>query len=277
MVVQEKISINERKKLRICFWNTNKNVKINNYISDIIEENIVDIFVLAEYEANIDELKKKVKLHNIVIEQAITIGCDRITILKNGKDIKPGFQNKYCSMQIIDNEYLLACLHLPSKLYADKVKRGIAISRIVEDLQTYEENLGIEKTIILGDINENPYEIGCLGAIGFHGIPVYKDTMKKYRTIMEESFKMFYNPTWNLLGDFSFPPGTYYYSGNEVENSFWNVYDQVMIRPCLREQFVDDELKILYETKSGKLIDTNNRPDKSISDHLPIIFEIMEG
>lgn len=277
MVVQEKISINERKKLRICFWNTNKNVKINNYISDIIEENIVDIFVLAEYEANIDELKKKVKLHNIVIEQAITIGCDRITILKNGKDIKPGFQNKYCSMQIIDNEYLLACLHLPSKLYADKVKRGIAISRIVEDLQTYEENLGIEKTIIVGDINENPYEIGCLGAIGFHGIPVYKDTMKKYRTIMEESFKMFYNPTWNLLGDFSFPPGTYYYSGNEVENSFWNVYDQVMIRPCLREQFVDDELKILYETKSGKLIDTNNRPDKSISDHLPIIFEIMEG
>ena len=277
MVVKEKISINERKKLRICFWNTNKNVKINNYISDIIEENIVDIFVLAEYEANIDELKKKVKLHNIVIEQAITIGCDRITILKNGKDIKPGFQNKYCSMQIIDNEYLLACLHLPSKLYADKVKRGIAISRIVEDLQTYEENLGIEKTIIVGDINENPYEIGCLGAIGFHGIPVYKDTMKKYRTIMEESFKMFYNPTWNLLGDFSFPPGTYYYSGNEVENSFWNVYDQVMIRPCLREQFVDDELKILYETKSGKLIDTNNRPDKSISDHLPIIFEIMEG
>jgi len=277
LVVQEKISINERKKLRICFWNTNKNVKINNYISDIIEENIVDIFVLAEYEANIDELKKKVKLHNIVIEQAITIGCDRITILKNGKDIKPGFQNKYCSMQIIDNEYLLACLHLPSKLYADKVKRGIAISRIVEDLQTYEENLGIEKTIIVGDINENPYEIGCLGAIGFHGIPVYKDTMKKYRTIMEESFKMFYNPTWNLLGDFSFPPGTYYYSGNEVENSFWNVYDQVMIRPCLREQFVDDELKILYETKSGKLIDTNNRPDKSISDHLPIIFEIMEG
>ena len=94
---------------------------------------------------------------------------------------------------------------------------------------------------------------------------------------MDESFKMFYNPMWNLLGDFSFPPGTYYYSGNEVENSFWNVYDQVMIRPCLRGQFVDDELKILCETKKRKLIDANNQPDKSISDHLPIIFEIMEG
>ena len=265
------------KKLRICFWNTNKNVKINNYISDIIVENIVDIFVLAEYEASIKELKRKLALNNIVIEQAITIGCDRITVLKKGKNVSPGFQNKYCSMQIIDNEYLLACLHLPSKLYADKIKRGIAITRIVEELQIYEENLDIEKTIIVGDFNENPYEIGCLGAVGFHGIPVYKDTMKKYRIIMDESFKMFYNPMWNLLGDFSFPPGTYYYSGNEVENSFWNVYDQVMIRPCLREQFVDDELKILCKTKSGKLTDANNHPDKSISDHLPIIFEIMEG
>lgn len=272
----EKISINERKKLRICFWNTNKNEKINNYISDIIEENLVDIFVLAEYEANIEELKQKIKLHNIVIEQAITIGCDRITILKRRKDVKPGFQNKYCSMQIIDDKYLLVCLHLPSKLYADELKRGIAISRIVEEIQNYEKNLNIEKTIIVGDINENPYESGCLGANGFHGIPVYKDTMKKYRIIMDESFKMFYNPMWNLLGDFSFPPGTYYYSGNEVENSFWNVYDQVMIRPCLREQFVDDELKIICATKKRKLIDANKHPDKSISDHLPIVFEIME-
>ena len=263
--------------MRIGFWNTNKNEKINEYISDIIEEYSIDICILAEYEANIDELKQKIARYGITVEQAITVGCGRITILKNRKNIQPGFQNKYCSMQIIDDEYLLVCLHLPSKLYADVLKRGIAISRIVEEIQNYEKKLNIEKTIIVGDINENPYESGCLGANGFHGIPVYKDTMKEYRIIMDESFKMFYNPMWNLLGDFSFPPGTYYYSGNEVESSFWNVYDQVMIRPCLRERFVDDELKIICATEKRKLIDANKHPDKSISDHLPIVFEIMEG
>ena len=46
-------------------------------------------------------------------------------------------------------------------------------------IQIQEEKLGIEKTIIVADINENPYETGCLGASGFDGIPVYKDTMKK--------------------------------------------------------------------------------------------------
>lgn len=262
--------------MRICFWNTNKNTQINKYILNIIEECSIDFFVLAEYRADVEQLKQKVGLHTIALEEAITVGCDRITILKRGKNIQPGFQNKYCSMQIIEGKYILACLHLPSRLYADKLKRSIVISRIVEEIQEYEKKLNTDKSIIVGDINENPYESGCLGANGFHGIPVYKDAMKKYRIIMDESFKMFYNPMWNLLGDFSFPPGTYYYSGNEVENSFWNVYDQVMIRQCLRKSFVDENLKILYETKNQKLIDINNHPDKSISDHLPIIFEIEE-
>lgn len=71
------------------------------------------------------ELKKMLALYNIVIEQAITIGCDRITILKRKENIQPAFQNKYCSMQIIDDMYLLVCLHLPSKLYAGVLKRGI--------------------------------------------------------------------------------------------------------------------------------------------------------
>lgn len=263
--------------MRICFWNTNKNREINKYIVDIMAEHLIDIFILAEYEANIEHLQQTLTSHSIITEQGLTIGCDRITILHRKKNVEPGFQNKYCSMQIIEGKYLLVCLHLPSKLYANRLKKDIAISRIVEEIQKYEKKLGTEKTIIAGDINENPYETGCLGAIGFHGIPVYKEAVRKYRIIMDEYFEMFYNPMWNLLGDFSFPPGTYYYSSNEVENSFWNMYDQVMIRPCLREYFVDDELKILFETRTEKLIDKNNHPAKNISDHLPIIFEIREG
>lgn len=96
--------------MRIVFWNTNKNENINEYISDIIVEQEIDILVLAEYESDIEELKKMLALYNIVIEQAITIGCDRITILKRKENIQPAFQNKYCSMQIIDDMYLFRIL-----------------------------------------------------------------------------------------------------------------------------------------------------------------------
>ena len=56
----------------------------------------------------------------------------------------------------------------------------------------------------------------------------------------------------------------------------WNLYDQVIIRPALRERFVDDSLKIVTETQSKYLLDSNGHPDKVISDHLSIIFEIKE-
>ena len=59
-------------------------------------------------------------------------------------------------------------------------------------------------------------------------------------------------------------------------NTYWNLYDQVIIRPVLRDRFVDDSLKIVTETQSRYLLDSKGHPDKSISDHLPIIFEIKE-
>ena len=87
---------------------------------------------------------------------------------------------------------------------------------------------------------------------------------------------MFYNPMWNFLGDFNEPYGTYYCSSGDTVNPYWNVYDQVIIRPALRARFVDSNLRIITETTKLSLLDKNRHPDSRISDHLPIIFEIME-
>ena len=87
---------------------------------------------------------------------------------------------------------------------------------------------------------------------------------------------MFYNPMWRFLGDEKTPYGTYYHNNNNTINTYWNIYDQVIIRPQLKKRFVDESLKIITETKSKYLLDAKGHPDKSISDHLPIIFEIQE-
>lgn len=87
---------------------------------------------------------------------------------------------------------------------------------------------------------------------------------------------MFYNPMWNLFGDFSYPPGTYYHNGSEPVNSFWNIYDQVMIRPGMKKCFVEKSLKIITDMQKYSLVDKLKHPRKDISDHLPIVFEIKE-
>lgn len=132
------------------------------------------------------------------------------------------------------------------------------------------------RKIIVGDFNINPYDNSCVNARYFHGIPIYEDAMRESRNIAGKEFRMFYNPMWNFLGDFKEPYGTYYRSAADTFNPYWHIYDQVIIRPSLRSRFVDGNLKIITGSANVSLLDKNKHPNHSISDHLPITFEIKE-
>ena len=263
--------------MRIAFWNVNKNTKINTYIKDIISENNVDIMIMAEYEDNVDELLKLVGNDNLVMQKYMSSGCKRLVIIGNNNNVKPGFQEDYFSIQIVEDKYILCCVHLPSKVFSDEKKQIMVVRNIIEQISYMEEKYRSSNTIIVGDFNTNPYESVCLDADCFHGIPVFEEARRNKRKILNNDFSMFYNPMWNFFGDFSFPYGTYYYSGNEIANPFWDIYDQVLIRPSLRQMFIDKELKILHKTKKKTLLDVKRHPNKIISDHLPILFEIKEN
>lgn len=258
--------------MRIMFWNTYKNTSINQIICEIAKENNVDIIFLAEYEDNIQSL-----ICALDMQSYFTLGCDRIKVIGKKKNVEPGIQGTRYSIQIIENKYILCAMHLPSQMrYGHQERRNIIIQTILNDLQDTEKRLNSKRTIILGDFNEDPYEDGCLSAVNFHGLPSMNDALKSYRIIEGKQFEMFYNPMWNLFGDFNFPPGTYYYAGSDPKCSYWHIFDQVMIRACLKNEFLKDSLEII--TKAGKkdLLNTKGYPNKEYSDHLPIVFEIQE-
>lgn len=259
------------------FWNTHKNENINSIVSDLIIENNISIVAMAEYTANIEELMAILFSHKINMKQYITIGCNRIKILGTIDNVEAQLQTEHASIQIIDNKDILCCIHLNSKIYSGHEEyRNIIIEQIISDIQTLEKELNTENTIVVGDFNMNPYDSGCISARYFHGIPIYTEAKRKSRTVAGKEFFMFYNPMWNFLGDFQQPYGTYYYGGNNTDNTYWNLYDQVIIRPALKERFVNESLKILTETQTKYLLDSKGHPDKNISDHLPIIFELKE-
>ena len=263
--------------MKIVFWNTHENPKINHILADIIYENHIDIITLAEYKDDSRELIKLLSNRSICMEQYMTSGCDRITMFGTLKKVLPGRQDKYYSIQLIDRNYILCGVHLPSQTYSGhQERRNIIIDMFLQDIISTEQEINSDHTILLGDLNENPYEPGCLSAHKLHGLPSHAEAAKGTRTVMGRPFKMFYNPMWNLLGDFQYPPGTYYYNGSHLVNSFWNIYDQVMIRPCIKDKFNEQSLKILHKTEKVTLIDQHKHPRKDISDHLPIIFEIKE-
>ena len=265
-------------RMKYLFWNTHKNKNINSILCDLIIENRISVAVLAEYSADIGDLIYLLHTYGMTMQQVPTVGCDRIHVIgETGLHIEPQLQTDRSSIQIIKEDTILCCVHLNSQIYLDNIeRREIDIEQIVGDILNLEEEMCTKNTIIVGDFNVNPYDKSCVSARYFHGIPIYKEAIRESRTIAGKEFYMFYNPMWNFLGDFHEPYGTYYHSSSDTINPYWNVYDQVIIRPALRKQFVDSSLKIITETARTSLLDRNKHPDHNISDHLPITFEIKE-
>lgn len=261
--------------MKFLFWNTHKNININNLLSELILENNISFVILAEYNANIDELILLLSKNKIFMKKYFC-NCERIKILGSIIDVEPARDLDYATIQIINKKDILCCVHLNSKIYSgnDSV-REIVIEDIIHNIQELETEIETSNTIIVGDFNMNPYDSGFIDARYFHGIPICEEAERKSRIVAGKEYFMFYNPMWNLLGDFTKPYGTYYYNGG-VENTFWNIFDQVIFRPVLKKRFVNSSLKILTETKTRYLLNDNNHPNKNISDHLPITFEFKE-
>lgn len=259
----------------VLFWNTAKNNN-NQIIAKMIEELNLDFLALAEYKDDLSELLQLVnKEKDNHYREYVNFGADNITLIGRLNNVCPVNQNIHYSIQIVNNKLIICSAHMPSRIYEQSDQRRKHImQQMVNDLDKIETDKGIKDTIVVGDLNANPYEDECLSAYGLHGMPISEVTQKEKRQIDGRNYKMFYNPMWNLLGDLKYPPGTYYYSGSEPNNPYWYLLDQVLIRPSLRERFVDSSLKIIHKVADVSLVDVKGHPDKKISDHLPIVFEI---
>ena len=119
----------------------------------------------------------------------------------------------------------------------------------------------------------NPYEVGMFAADGFNAISSRKKVEARKRRGTEDRPYYFYNPMWNHLGDIQYPPGTYYFEGTPTEFD-WHTLDQVLVRPDLLESFESAHVKIVTKAGGVSLLDHLGRPDKNISDHLPILFTL---
>ena len=109
---------------------------------------------------------------SIKMKKYFSVGCDKIVLFGRVPNVQAGTQEHRYSTQIINNNYVLCAVHLPSQLHSgNEERRQIVIQSILESIHIHEAKIGTNKTIIFGDMNEDPYEKGCLSALCFHGLP----------------------------------------------------------------------------------------------------------
>lgn len=262
--------------LKVLFWNVGKK-KVDNLLAYFASESNIDLFVLAEFDADRNDFLSLANITHDAFEEIPQIGCNRIKIyIRSGlARFEHGPESSYfTSKKLIfsdDFSMLLVGVHLPSKLYQSEQTQILEATEFKREIEAAESTLEHHNTFIVGDFNMNPFEAGMVGASAFHSIPCEKIARSGSREIKGREHKYFYNPMWNLFGDNDNNPGSYFYRSSEQTVYFWNILDQVILRPELTFMFRRDSLKVLQSVGEFSLIDDAGKPN--LSDHLPLTFE----
>lgn len=265
--------------MNVAFWNVNKNEAIDIYLEQLVLENDIDVLILAEYSGNIEDFANRFDVKRS-FTQLQTLGCDKIKgiISTRYKQEQLATESRYCLLRIKTSYFdlLFGMIHGESKFHSEDDDRTATFIRFYNDIENNETKLNIGNSIIVGDLNSNPFEKNVIGASTLHAIPYREEVFKPTRVVSGKTYKKFYNPMWKFLGKRTPPYGTYYYNGSNIVNYYWNMFDQVIIRPALLTAFDENDLKIVTYIGDKSLLDEHSKPNKDFSDHLPLIFKIQE-
>jgi hypothetical protein len=171
-------------------------------------------------------------------------------------------------------DLLLAVLHFQSQMNWTPTDQAFQATALQDDLVRTEELVGHRRTVLVGDLNMNPFDPGVAGAQALNAVMTRELAEAEERTVSRRSYRFFYNPMWGHFGDRTpGPPGTYFYSTSAPLNFYWNVFDQVLLRPELMSSLA--EVQILDNDGQESLLTGRGRPRSSeLSDHLPILFRL---
>lgn len=171
---------------------------------------------------------------------------------------------------------LLAAVHLPSKFNWATESQPFECMELARIIGEVEAGVGHRRTILVDDFNMNPFESGLVGAAGLNAVMSREVVSRGARTVQGREYPFFYNPMWAHFGDArGATAGSYFYDTAEHVNYFWNMFDQVLLRPELASNFDPSRLSIVTAAGNTSLVQPNGRPNHvGCSDHLPLVFEV---
>ncbi len=270
--------------LNFLFWNINRKPIINE-IANIAKHYNIDVLLLAECNLNLASLLLALNSETVEYELPNSIfQNDRIKIFTKFSSrfifpIEDESENRYTCFKIkfpLLEELLVFTVHLPDRRNNQSESISSHAGRIARRVKEIEKEQMLYNTLVVGDFNMNPSDVGMIDAESFHAIMDSEIVKNKSRIVSKKEYDYFYNPMWSLYGDIgNNVSGSYYYKNAELVNYHWNVFDQVLIRPSLIDSFDKDSLKFIDYDGIKSLLKPTGIPDgEKFSDHLPLIFTL---
>lgn len=266
---------------KFLFWNIGRK-PLAPLVSELAEIHEVDVIILAECETDPGAMLQAL---NRTPEAGFRFPADfserTIIFTRFAREfLQPAFDSPRVSIRRLTlparAPVLLATAHLPSKLYWSAESQAFECVELARSIDAEEQTAGHRRTILVGDFNMNPFETGLVSSVGLNSVMSRRVASRKTRTVQGREYRFFYNPMWRHFGDAgSDTAGSYYYDAAEHVNYYWNMFDQVLLRPELAEHFDPTRLSIVRAVGALSLVGLDGRPEPANgSDHLPILFEV---
>lgn len=267
--------------ITFLFWNLNRK-PLQDLVADLVEIHNVDVLILAECQIETPIMLESLNSMTGPKFHLTDSQCDSIKIyarLPSESTMKQFDSRRMTIRRLLlpgCEEILLAAAHLPSKLHWRDASQNAECIGLAFNIREIENEVGHRRTIMVGDLNINPFEHGIVAANGLNAVMSRAIALRMTRVVQNQEFPFFYNPMWGYFGDVGEgPSGTFYRSDSEHVAYFWHMFDQVLIRPELLSIFKSEHLKILDRCANRSLLTDGGLPNRlGASDHLPLVFRL---
>ena len=284
---------------RFLFWNVHKNEALKESLVALVHERRIDVLVLAECPNSFKNAGLLPELNRVRADEYHYSPCAErgysgiVIYTRYASAISPipGADVARCSFRRIQLPggklpVLIAAAHLPSKFNRSSEMQREDARELAEAIAEVEDQTQIYRTLLIGDMNCDPFEPGMIWAHCLHAVmtrQIARGSNPQYpRTRQTEKvrYRTFYNPMWRHYGEMNGLSsgshyGTFYYDKRGRENLFWHILDQALLRAELLAVFRDDSLEIVTRIGDTSLLTKSGIPDKEhFSDHLPITLEL---
>ena len=273
--------------MNFLFWNIQKKDTFFDLICELVKNNCIGVLMLAEFpEGKQEDLRRMLvsqdgsyRYINPIKDRAkVEVYTNLPTIdFRNVEDERRFSVMRYHSKGLNKDFNIILC-HLVSKVNCDDQAQAFEARSVASAIIKVEERFNNDLSIVCGDLNMNPFEEGLVGCDCLNAVMSKTIALNVTRRVSGKDYKMFYNPMWGLWGDNGrgVVPGTLYYNPSKPVQYYWNLFDQVLIRPGVIPFFVDRYLEIVTSSKTKGLLTTNHIIKSAYSDHLPIKFTIKD-
>jgi endonuclease/exonuclease/phosphatase family metal-dependent hydrolase len=267
--------------LTFLFWNINRK-PLTELVARLVEDHHVDVLALAESGATPDRVLRDLNTNSAAFHYARSRMPTPVEVFTrfSGGFLKSTLESQQVSIRRMAlparPELLLVMVHLPSKSYWSEDSQVFECAKLARSIAAEEKQAGHSRTLVIGDLNMDPFEPGVVSAAGLHGMMTRRLASRKSRRVLGHDYPTFYNPMWGHFGDRGGgPSGSYYYERAEHKVYFWHLFDQVLVRPEIFDFCPTDPVSIVTRAGDTSLLMDSGRPDKTVaSDHLPLLLKL---